>query len=296
MSAPYPWPVSRSIASTPCARSSTSRASRTRATHSTSASTSRRQRHARLRGPPGKVFIEDQGHALAVQAPDGRTFGYWHVVPAVAPPPGGRPAPAAWPHRGALGPRALRREHQTAPTTTRSGRGAAAVRRRRASRRSSRSCSGAAGRGRTPASRDACRSAASPTTRRRSPCRRRGTNARHAGAGALPDLLRRPLHPAAARRRRPARLPQPAAFHDLRPGHAQNHPSKPGHYCYVLAHDWNSAAFANASTCSRWRPPTSTGTSAISSLPFTIRNGRRVSGPGRGARRRPARGGTRASG
>ena len=33
---------------------------------------------------PGKVFIEDHGHAVAVQAPDGRAFGYWHVKPAVA--------------------------------------------------------------------------------------------------------------------------------------------------------------------------------------------------------------------
>ena len=33
---------------------------------------------------PGKVFIEDKGHAVAVQAPDGRAFGYWHVKPAVA--------------------------------------------------------------------------------------------------------------------------------------------------------------------------------------------------------------------
>jgi len=28
---------------------------------------------------PGKVFIEDKGHAVAVQAPDGRAFGYWHM-------------------------------------------------------------------------------------------------------------------------------------------------------------------------------------------------------------------------
>ena len=33
---------------------------------------------------PGRVFIEDKGHAVAVQAPDGRAFGYWHVKPAVA--------------------------------------------------------------------------------------------------------------------------------------------------------------------------------------------------------------------
>ena len=33
---------------------------------------------------PGRVFIEDKGHAVAVQAPDGRAFGYWHVKPSVA--------------------------------------------------------------------------------------------------------------------------------------------------------------------------------------------------------------------
>jgi hypothetical protein len=32
---------------------------------------------------PGKVFIEDKGNAIGVQAPDGRAFGYWHVKPAV---------------------------------------------------------------------------------------------------------------------------------------------------------------------------------------------------------------------
>ena len=32
---------------------------------------------------PGKVFIEDKGNAVAVQAPDGVAFGYWHVAPAV---------------------------------------------------------------------------------------------------------------------------------------------------------------------------------------------------------------------
>jgi Peptidase family M23 len=32
---------------------------------------------------PGKVFIEDKGNAVAVQAPNGRAFGYWHVKPAV---------------------------------------------------------------------------------------------------------------------------------------------------------------------------------------------------------------------
>jgi len=33
---------------------------------------------------PGKVFIEDKGHAVAVQAPSGRAFSYWHIKPAVA--------------------------------------------------------------------------------------------------------------------------------------------------------------------------------------------------------------------
>jgi hypothetical protein len=32
---------------------------------------------------PGTVFIEDKGHAVAVQHADGRVFAYWHVAPAV---------------------------------------------------------------------------------------------------------------------------------------------------------------------------------------------------------------------
>ena len=33
---------------------------------------------------PGTVYIEDKGHAVAVRAPSGRTFAYWHIAPAVA--------------------------------------------------------------------------------------------------------------------------------------------------------------------------------------------------------------------
>jgi hypothetical protein len=33
---------------------------------------------------PGTVYIEDKGHAVAVKGPTGRTFAYWHVKPAVA--------------------------------------------------------------------------------------------------------------------------------------------------------------------------------------------------------------------
>jgi hypothetical protein len=33
---------------------------------------------------PGTVYIEDKGHAVAVKGPDGRTFAYWHIAPAVA--------------------------------------------------------------------------------------------------------------------------------------------------------------------------------------------------------------------
>jgi hypothetical protein len=32
---------------------------------------------------PGKVFIEDKGNAIGVQCDDGRSFGYWHVKPSV---------------------------------------------------------------------------------------------------------------------------------------------------------------------------------------------------------------------
>lgn len=33
---------------------------------------------------PGTVYIEDKGHAVAVKGPTGRTFAYWHITPAVA--------------------------------------------------------------------------------------------------------------------------------------------------------------------------------------------------------------------
>jgi hypothetical protein len=33
---------------------------------------------------PGTVYIEDKGHAVAVKSPTGRTFAYWHIKPAVA--------------------------------------------------------------------------------------------------------------------------------------------------------------------------------------------------------------------
>jgi hypothetical protein len=33
---------------------------------------------------PGTVYIEDNGHAVAVLGPSGRSHGYWHVKPAVA--------------------------------------------------------------------------------------------------------------------------------------------------------------------------------------------------------------------
>ena len=128
---------------------------------------------------PGRVFIEDKGHALAVQGTDGRTFGYWHVVPAVAHHDqvglhqllGDIEAP--WGHvhfaeslnhayRDPIRPGALQPfvdvGHPTIDPRSSSGAGAP-------------QCSPAT-------SEAACRSAASPTTRRRSPCRRPGPTCR----------------------------------------------------------------------------------------------------------------------
>ena len=39
---------------------------------------------------------------------------------------------------------------------------------------------------------------------------------------------------------------KPDVFHAVYgPDTRQNHPNKPGRYSYILAHDWNTAAFAN---------------------------------------------------
>jgi hypothetical protein len=52
----------------------------------------------------------------------------------------------------------------------------------------------------------------------------------------------------------------------------QNHPNKPGLYCYILAHDWNTAEFANDKYNLEVQAADVHGNVASSTLPFTIRN------------------------
>jgi hypothetical protein len=52
----------------------------------------------------------------------------------------------------------------------------------------------------------------------------------------------------------------------------QNHPNKPGLYCYILARDWNTAEFANDKYNLEVQAADVHGNVASSTLPFTIRN------------------------
>ena len=67
---------------------------------------------------------------------------------------------------------------------------------------------------------------------------------------------------------------KPDAFHVLYASDTrQNHPNKPGRYCFILAHDWNSARFANDRYLLEVEAADIHGNKAVSSLPFRIRNG-----------------------
>ena len=193
-------------------------------------------------------------------------------------PPAGGPAPAARAHRGALGPRALRREHERAlPRPDPAG-----------CADSPSSTSGhptsradpvpARQEGAGPRSHQgpACRSAASPTTRRRSPCpsrgrtcpsRRRGCATASFCAGVCVQPLRAGVDLRTFR--------TPDAFHVVYgPDTRQNHPNKPGHLRASTSRTTGTARPSRtATTGSRSRPPTSTATAPTSALPFTIRNG-----------------------
>ena len=70
---------------------------------------------------PGKVHLEG-ALAIGVLGPDGRSFGYWHVVPAVAHHQQVGAAPAARPRRGAAGATSTLPSASAARTSTRCGR------------------------------------------------------------------------------------------------------------------------------------------------------------------------------
>ena len=166
------------------------------------------------------------------------------------PPPAGAAAPAARAHREGLGPRPLRREPQQPVPSTRSGRARS-----------------------TPFV-----DVGHPTIAKIMFRARQADAAARPRQGPRADLLHRLRHDADPRAaavvahagrsrracataifcagkcvlplragRRSARVPQARRVppRSTRPRHAQNHPNKPGLYCYILAHDWNSAAFPN---------------------------------------------------
>jgi hypothetical protein len=223
---------------------------------------------------PGEVFIEDHGHAIGVQAPDGRAFGYWHVVPAVA-------------HHQQVGLHQLL-GHVEAPwghvhfAESIQGRYVDPIR---------------------PGALQPFVDVGHPTISKI--MFRRGKNevktdrvkgrvqiccfAHDTTPIAVPAPWRHmPVAPSRVRYRifcagrcvLPLRagvdlriFRKPAAFGTIYgPDTRQNHPNKPGLYSYILAHDWNSAAFPNDLYHLEVQAADVHGNRASSTLPFTIRN------------------------
>ena len=224
---------------------------------------------------PGKVFIEDKGHALAVQGTDGRTFGYWHVVPAVAHHQdvglhqllGHIEAP--WGHvhfaesvnhayHDPIRPGALQPfvdvGHPTIDQILFRRAGAEVA------------PGGVSGRLQICCVAHDTTPIAVPPPWAHMPVAPARVRYRIVCAGRCVVPLRagvdlRVFH-------------QPAAFPLIyAPDTRQNHPGEPGRYCYILARDWNSAAFADDSYLLEVEASDIHGNRAVSSLPFTIRNG-----------------------
>jgi hypothetical protein len=224
---------------------------------------------------PGKVFIEDKGNAIGVQAPDGRAFGYWHVAPAVAHHQQvglhellGH-IEAGWGHvhlaenyrkvyRDPIRPGALTPFVDVGnPTVSK------IMFRRGATEIDPDSVSGLV---------TICCTAFDTTP-----------------ILVLPPWSHMPVAPALLRFRvvrfgksvvpwrtgvdlRTFRTPD--AFHVLYgPETRQNHPNKPGLYCFLLAHDWNSARFPNGNYRIDVEASDIHGNRAVSNLAFAIRNG-----------------------
>jgi hypothetical protein len=66
---------------------------------------------------------------------------------------------------------------------------------------------------------------------------------------------------------------KPDVFHTVYgPDTRQNHPGKPGHYTFILDHDWNSAAFPDDGYLLEVQAADAHGNRATSGLAFKIRN------------------------
>jgi hypothetical protein len=224
---------------------------------------------------PGKVFIEDHGHAVAVQAPTGRTFGYWHVKPAVAHHQqvglhqllGHIEAP--WGHvhfaesmsghyldpirPGALHPFVDVGHPTIAQILFR--RGKTELQADRIKGRVQICC---VAYDTTPI--------AVPKPWAHMPVAPARLRYRIICAGRCVQTLRAGVDLRTFRKA--------DAFHVVYgPDTRQNHPNKPGHYTFNLARDWNSSAFANGRYRIEVEASDIHGNRATSALPFTIRNG-----------------------
>ena len=223
----------------------------------------------------GTVFVEDHGHAVSVRSPGGRTFGYWHVKPAVA-------------HHQQVGRHQLL-GHIEAPwghvhfAESMHKRYLDPIR---------------------PGALRPFVDVGHPTVARI--MFRRGTTDVQPGAvngrvqiccvayDTTPITVPAPWHhmpvaPARVRYRifcrgecivplRPGIdlrvFRTPSAFHVIYgPDTRQNHPNRPGHYSFILAHDWNTATLADDRYLLEVEAADIHGNRAVSSLPFTIRNG-----------------------
>ena len=223
----------------------------------------------------GTVFIEDKGHAVAVQEPGGRVFAYWHITPSVA-------------HHQAVGLRQLL-GHIEAPwghvhlAESVRGRYLDPLR---------------------PGAIQPFVDVGNPTVDRimfrtgivdRSPANVFGTVNICCIAHDTtplpvpPPWANMPVTPARIRFRivrfgksvvpwrngvdlRTFRTPD--AFHVVfAPETRQNHPNQPGLYSYILAHDWNTDQHENGSYRIDVEASDVHGNKAVSNLTFSIRNG-----------------------
>ena len=222
---------------------------------------------------PGKVFIEDKGHAVAVQAPNGRAFGYWHVKPAVAHHQQVGLHQLLGHIEARLGPRPFRREPQ-GPYLDPIRPGAlqpfvdvghptiAKIMFRRGKKEPRPPHQGPHA--------DLLRRL------RHDAGARAGAVVAHAGrarAAAVPHVVRRALRAAAPPGRRPPRVPQARPYTTSTAADTrQNHPASPVATCFILAHDWNSRAFPNNRYNLEVQAADIHGNRVSSMLPFAIRN------------------------
>jgi hypothetical protein len=223
----------------------------------------------------GTVFIEDKGHAVAVREPSGHTMSYWHITPAV-------------------------RQHQSVERHQLLGRIEAPWGHVHLAESS---------RGRyldplRPGALTPFTDVGNPTVQKI--MFRRGTRTVDPDlvfgtvdicciafdttpVAVPPPWAHMPVTPALLRFRvvRAGKTVVPwrkgvdlrtfrkaDAFHLIyTPETRQNHPNKPGLYSFYLAHDWNSARFANGSYRIDVEASDIHGNAARSNLAFRIRNG-----------------------